>query len=111
MSTITTLPITVQRTLCQHLAHIAAFNLEVRRLRVFEARIGQPGRYEWEYRLAHEPAALASVDRVAAIMRLPAGRALDWDFLLAALGYPEAIVVPWSPEALTWRQDRNHLQE
>ena len=86
-----------------HAGQINAFNLSVETIRRDYVRFGDAGRYEWEYRLAHESAALASIAQLAEIEAIATARGISLDALYTHVGgKPE--VLPWSPEALAWRQ-------
>lgn len=89
------IPVHVQQHITHHTAVIAVFNAEVFNLQAFGARLGQPGRYESEYRIAHEPLAHASVARLAYVAQLAAEKGLTLP--------PVPDLVPWSAEALQWR--------
>ena len=82
-----------------HAFRIREFNAQLMTVR----RMPNAGRYEWEYRLQHEPAVLASVARLTDIETLAVHKGICPDALYAHVGgKPE--LLPWSTDALTWRR-------
>lgn len=98
------IPTRIQRIISVNLRRVALFNAEVYRMRDLESRLGQPGRYEYEYRLTNEDAARESVAELAMMRELPAGRLVDWAAAYAALGHTDEVVLePRSAAAESWK--------
>lgn len=99
---LTTIPAGIQRLIRGELALVKIANAEIRRCRALETRLGAPGRYEWEYRTAHEHAALDAERRLDELGAMALAQGIDPEQLFAALGEREPLE-PWSNAAHAWR--------
>lgn len=77
---------------------------EILRQRQLEEQVGEPGRYEYEYRAGHNyPNVRAAKKALRQFEALASKNGYDPQAIYAELGgLPE--VPDWSPEALRWRR-------
>jgi hypothetical protein len=102
MTILERIPSTVLRQVRTRLAEIAAFNGEIERWRALEARLGQIGRYEFEYRMACEPQVQQALAWLARFAETARRNGIEPDAVYAALGSTPAIA-PWSDAARAWQ--------
>ena len=107
MTMLERIPSTVLRQVRTRLSEIAAFNGEIERWRAPEARLGQAGRYEYEYRVACEPQVQQAHAWLARFAEAARRNGMDPAAVYTALGSTPAIA-PWSAAARAWQEGKGY---
>jgi hypothetical protein len=98
-----TIPLSIRDRIGFHVRTLTRFNAAVTQCRAMGVQFGSPGRYEWEYRLAHEHEVEPALTALAKIEVMATAVGVSLDALYAHVG-EKPVVLPWSPEAMQWRR-------
>jgi hypothetical protein len=101
---LTEVPVQILRQVKHHLASLREFNAGVARWRDLEQRLGAPGRYEYEFRLARERGAQQSGAWLDHFADLARRHGIDPEAVFTALGGRPALE-PWSSAAQAWQRE------
>ena len=101
---LTEVPAQILRQVKHHLACLREFNAGVSRWRALEQRLGTPGRYEYEFRLARERGVQQSGAWLDHFADLARHNGIDPEAVFTALGGRPALE-PWSPAAQAWQRE------
>lgn len=97
------IPPRIRDYVAAHSGTIIRFNTAVADCQRLGQQFGSPGRYEWEYRLAHEEEADAALAALAKVEALAANNNVSLDDLYAHCG-GRPVKQPWSADAQTWQR-------
>lgn len=97
------IPSTILQSVKMHLRGIDDFNDQVRCMRQLEQRVGQPGRYEWDVRLARQAQVEASVAWLDRFAAQAATLGITAQEVYDALGLSPT-PLPWAAAAREWRR-------
>jgi hypothetical protein len=101
---LTEVPVQILRQVKHHLACLREFNAGVARWRALEQRLGTPGRYECDFRLAREQGAQQSGAWLDHFADLARQNGIDPEAAFTALG-GRPTLEPWSPAAQAWQRE------